>query len=402
MFSMVVEYNSMFNIELDKINSYLAQKQHLTDETRSGDIIKVVRDVGGLHATSPTTPYLSLFARMREFEKQDLEKELYIKRTLGKIRYVRTTVYILPRDFIPTAFAATRTMAEPKSETYSKFLGISENEYREASKRIMELLKGQGGKTTKSIKEELGPNLNISPIVNLMCDQGLLIRGTPEKGWKSNLHTYHLLNEYFPDVRLDEVSEADARGRVVEEYISSFGPVTETDISWWTGFSKSQVRQIINDLKDKVAYIETATANKTHLISSKQIDPLMSVKQTKKAVATLLPGLDPYLMGYKERDRYLDSKNYNYIFDRAGNAASTILLNGETAGVWDVYEKPSPLVKLFLFEEVQNKVLKDIHAMAKRMGRFIVEKQVRIKDCDSMTPLTRRTAGGFMSPLKDS
>ena len=107
-------------------------------------------------------------------------------------------------------------------------------------------------------------------------------------------------------------------------------------------------------------------------------------------------------MGYKERDRYLDSKNYNYIFDRAGNATSTILLNGETIGVWDVYEKPSPIVKLFLFEGVQNEVLKDIHSMAKKIGKFIMEKEVQIKECDSMTPLTRRKAGGVMSPLKDN
>jgi len=28
-------------------------------------------------------------------------------------------------------------------------------------------------------------------------------------------------------------------------------------------------------------------------------------------------------------------------------------------------------------------------------------KEIQVKECDNMIPLTKRTAGGFMSPLKD-
>jgi len=38
--------------------------------------------------------------------------------------------------------------------------------------------------------------------------------------------------------------------------------------------------------------------------------------------------------------------------------------------------------------------------MAKKIGKFIVEREVQIKECDSMVPLTLRTAGGVMAPLK--
>jgi len=37
---------------------------------------------------------------------------------------------------------------------------------------------------------------------------------------------------------------------------------------------------------------------------------------------------------------------------------------------------------------------------AQKIGRFIADKEVTVKECDSMIPLKRRTAGGFMSPLK--
>jgi len=105
-------------------------------------------------------------------------------------------------------------------------------------------------------------------------------------------------------------------------------------------------------------------------------------------------------MGYKEHERCLNPKYYYYVFDRSGNATSTILLNGEVIGVWDIAEKAEPLIKLFLFEEAEKTVLNDIRIMAKKIGKFIVDGEVQIKECTSMVPLTRRTAGGVMSPLK--
>jgi hypothetical protein len=238
------------------------------DEKPNRGIVETVRAVGGLHATGATTPYLSLFARRKGFRKEDLDRELYVKRSLGKIRYVRTTVYVLPEDMIATAFAATRMMAEPASEAYSRFLGITEKQYREASERIMEILKGRNGMSTRRIRGALRTSLNVSPIVNLMCDQGSLIRGAPEKGWKSNLHTYHLFNEYFPDVKLEEIGEGDARKAVVRWYLASFGPVTENDVAWWTGFPKSQVRHIVEDLKNEIAYVDVSGLGKTlHMLS---------------------------------------------------------------------------------------------------------------------------------------
>ena len=107
---------------------------------------------------------------------------------------------------ISYGFTATRKMAEVTSERYSKYLGIDQETYERISLQILEILKGKG-LTTTEIKKELGTKLKLSSIVNLMCDQGLLIRGAPKKGWKSNIHTYFLFQEYFPDIDLNTDEE---------------------------------------------------------------------------------------------------------------------------------------------------------------------------------------------------
>jgi hypothetical protein len=33
------------------------RKQHLTDDSKTDDIVQIVKDVSGLHATIPKTPY---------------------------------------------------------------------------------------------------------------------------------------------------------------------------------------------------------------------------------------------------------------------------------------------------------------------------------------------------------
>jgi uncharacterized protein YcaQ len=306
------------NLNLLQMNKFVLGKQRLTDEKPDEAIIETVKAIGGLHATSATTPYLSLFARVENFRREHLDEELYARRNLGKIRFVRTTVYILPKDMIPTAFAATRMMVEPASQAYSKFLGVTEKQYAETSRQIMEILRGRKGMTTKQIKQQLETPLNVSPIVNLMCDQALLIRGAPEKGWKSNMHTYYLLNEYFPDLEWNTTSEKDAQKAVVRQYLASFAPVTENDVSWWTGFTKGQVKQILEELRSE-SYVAVSGIDKTFIVPSQKKAALMTTKTTGKHVVNMLPSMDPYMMGFKDRERYLDSTRYNYVFDRYGN-----------------------------------------------------------------------------------
>jgi hypothetical protein len=114
----------------------------------------------------------------------------------------------------------------------------------------------------------------------------------------------------------------------------------------------------------------------------------------------LLPASDPYLMGYKERERYLDCKYYEMVFDRSGNGTSTILVDGRVVGVWDFSEDPEPTVKVFLFHKLEKRLLRLVESRARAMGKFMGDRAVTIEMCDRMVPLTQRNAGGFMSPLR--
>jgi hypothetical protein len=386
----------MTEYQISQINSFLMRKQHLSEESKGDSILKITKDIWGLHATNAGTPYLSLFNRTNNFSKDSLDREIIEKR-LVKIRCVRKTVHIIPRENVSIAFSATKEAIQISSEKYYKYMGITENEYLEISGAILKILVGKGMNTSE-IKKELNTEINLSPIINIMCDLGILVRGLPKGGWKSNAHTYFRMDEYLPDVNLNQYIQDEARKILVQQYLSSFGPVTVTDISWWTGFPKTEINGIV-DILEGIDFLNIPGIGEL-LIYSNDRNLLENENENTKPEINLLPNLDPYIMGYKERDRYLDKEYYNYIFDRSGNAVSTIINNGKIIGVWDFEEKPTPFVKIFVFEGYAD-ISKEIEKKAREIGNFISGQNVNIKICKDMIPLDKRTVGSFMTPLKD-
>ncbi len=47
-------------------------------------------------------------------------------------------------------------------------------------------------------------------------------------------------------------------------------------------------------------------------------------------------------------------------------------------------------------------VLEEVYLKSRQIGQFIADAQVNVRRVSSMVPLGQRTAGAFMSPLKDS
>jgi hypothetical protein len=79
-----------------------------------------------------------------------------------------------------------------------------------------------------------------------------------------------------------------------------------------------------------------------------------------------------------------------------------ILQDGELIGIWDIILKPEPTCKLHFFEEIGNQVQKRETRIAKELAYLITGKDLEIKSCESMVPLTEKSMEGFLSPLGKS
>jgi hypothetical protein len=390
----------MKGLDLHHVNAYLLHKQHLSVEARSSDMAQIINDICGLHATNPTTPYLSLFDRCPDFRKDLLEGDLYVRKRAARIRCVRKTIYIHTKSMLPVVYAATKPLAEEASKRYMEARGVTPGDYEEISKAILEWVSTEE-MTASAIRKRLATSMNVSPILYYMCDQGLLIRGQPLGGWKSKNQRYASFHNYFPDIDLQEIDEEDAVMALIEHYIAAFGPVTEEDIVWWIGLGKTKVCRALGKLQDKILLRSILGLDGDFIILRSDHAALCEASLSKKPAINLLPSLDPYLMGYKMRQRYLTATDTHKVFDRSGNVTSTILLKGRVVGVWDFEERETPFLKLHFFQPLPKDILERTYVEALRLGEFMAEGEVEIKECDSMPPLVERPAGSVMRPLKN-
>lgn len=385
-------------IELNTANHYVLAKQHLVDSPISAAMTSVVRDVVGLHATGSRTPYVSLLARVPNFEKEDLEEALYESHSLAKIRCVRKTIHIHSAENLPIVYAATGGNVAKASENYMIYRGVSLAEYEPLSERILRMLAGNP-LTAAQIKTNLVTDLDISAVLYYMCDSGLLIRGRPPGGWLDKHHRYSIFSEVYPNIDLGALSEKDAIVNLVRDYISAFGPVTDADIVWWSGLGRIRVRSALRSLRDSLVAVRICGRSDAYHMLRQDYEALHDMQTLGQPSVSLLPASDGYVMGYADRDRFLEPKYRERAIDGYGNVTNTVMVDGQILGVWDIEEEDVPTVKVHMFEFVQHMAGEKIYAQAKQVGRFICDRDVRFRQCDKMEPLAAGPAGRFMSPL---
>ncbi|BAI60461.1 conserved hypothetical protein [Methanocella paludicola SANAE] len=382
-------------VSVEDVNRLVLRKQHLSDDSRAERLVEMVWDIGGLHATSAIGPYISAFLRCKDFRREDLDRELYVNKSLGQLRCMRFTMYIQPTGAFAMYHSAMKRTFETGYLSRLKRVAMPEKEYERLERSILALLR-DGGKTAAEIKKALGVDTSLFQVLNAMCDTGLLAKGMPKGSWKSNLHTYHLFGDYYPDVDL-EMEEKLATASLALHYLKAFGPATEADIAWWTGLRRSDIREAIESLEARTDRIDVSGLGNDMIVDYVDIRSIQGARAPKKPAVRLLPSLDPYLMGYKDRDRYLDKKHYGCVYDRSGNATTCIMVDGRIAGVWDIDEKA---IGVYLFEEAPESVLREIRRQAEEMSVFLLGKPLPIKECSSMVPLSDRPPGAVMTPLK--
>jgi hypothetical protein len=107
-------------------------------------------------------------------------------------------------------------------------------------------------------------------------------------------------------------------------------------------------------------------------------------------------------MGYRDRARYLRDEYYDFVYDKVGNATSTLLIDGMLNGIWDMAEEKKTLVvKAALFEPVGDRVWQNLRDEAARLAETAGYASVRVMRCDVPPILKRGGQNLFMSPLKD-
>lgn len=374
---------SFRTIDVDERRARLGRR-HLVEPRQAGSIEELVDRLVVLHGTDPATIYLSVGARLPGVTPADVDAALFQRRTMYRALAMRRTLFVATRTVGPAVEGSSspRTASQERKRliTFLTDTGISGPGTWLATlfDDVLEVLDapdvddGGGGRSARALVAEI-PRLGTklvagqgtrqemqlaatSRVLGLMAVEGLLVRGRPSGGWTGRQYHWHRRDRWWPDgteprpVDDEHTASVDLLGR----YIARFGPVTLTDLAWWTGWTKTKTRAVLADLDHIEVQLApdpdlvdgvTDAATEAAYVLTEDAEPV----ESPEPFAALLPSLDPTPMGWKQRHWYL-GPHQEPLFDRNGNIGPTVWLDGRIVGGWS--QRADGEVVTELFEDV--------------------------------------------------
>jgi hypothetical protein len=183
--------------------------------------------------------------------------------------------------------------------------------------------------------------------------------------------TYAPLPTWYPGLDLTTApSEAEAQAALVQAYLAAFGPVTEADISFWTGFGKSETARAVNALASKTTLTLVEGIPGMLLLLKEQAEALQATQPPSPPIVNILPDDDSFVTAHRaSRARYFaDQKLQRHVFNSSGAAQPTIVVNGQIVGTWEWADHQ---LTWRLLAEIDPTFLPLIQAEIERVGAFI-------------------------------
>lgn len=323
----------------------LATRHFLAAPASSVD--QVAGSMVGLHSSDPVTVYLSLQARVDGFTHQQLEQSLYEERSLLRLLGMRRTMFVVPHDLGAIMEAGCTRLLAPaerrrlvKMVTEQGLTADGEAWVEAVSDATVAALERRGEALAAELREDVpelalklrfgdgtkwaGPVGVSTRILFLLATEARIIRGRPRGTWISSQYRWAPIESWIASP-LPELDKDEAQAELLRRWLAQFGPGTFTDLKWWTGWT-------VRDTKAALAGIEAVEVDLedgTGWVLPDDAEP----PPEEGPSASLLPGLDPTPMGWKDREWFVGGHSAE-LFDHNGNIGPTVWASGRIVGAW--------------------------------------------------------------------
>ncbi len=334
-----------------------------------------------LHSTDPVTVFLSIHARA-DVQPAVIEHELYEERALVRMLGMRRTLFVVPRELVPVVYAAcTRTIAVRERRRLEKMVLDSDISSRPAAwltrtlSTARKALEERGEAFTKDLVAEipiLAKRLRVasgtkfeatqsvgSRVLPQLAMEGRIVRGRPRGSWVSGQYRWVPMERWL-DGSIPAMEQGKAQAELLGRWLAAFGPATEADIRWWTGWTAREARAALAVVPHAVVDLD----GEVGFVLADDLEPA----ETLEPSAALLPTLDPTTMGWKERDWYL-GEHASLLFDSNGNAGPTVWWGGRVVGGWS--QRRDGEIVFRLLEDVGRDAVWAVEAEAARVAAWL-------------------------------
>ncbi|MGH2636365.1 MAG: winged helix DNA-binding domain-containing protein [Actinomycetota bacterium] len=357
----------------------------------------------GLHSSDPVSVVLSARARVDRFDTADLEDALYDRRSLVRMLGMRRTLFVVPRDLAAVMNeACTKALVPGERNRLVRMLegqgvakaGCGARWLDRVAEKTLDALAARGEAGARELTKDVpeltarlsfgegkawGGTVGVSTrVLFLLATEGRIVRTRPVGGWTSSQYRW-ARTETWLGALLPNLDHAEACAELLHRWLRTFGPGTLTDVRWWTGWTARLARKTLGDL----GAVEVELDDGVGYALANDLEP---VDEDEPWVA-LLPGLDPTVMGWKDRAWYVDD-HAPELFD-TGNAGPTVVANGRVVGAWAQRQDGEIAVKLLA--RVDAGTREAIETERERLASWLGDVRIAIR---FPTRLERKLATG--------
>lgn len=231
----------------------LGRRHLLAPSERTVSPVAVADAVVALHATDAATVFLSACARMTEADVALVEEALYGEVSLVRQLSMRNTLFVVSRELAPCVDASNvRAVAAKERRTFLKHLaddgnGLDERWLADTERQTLAVLADRGTATGTELSAAvaaLRTKITLFPgrraeavqgvasrVIRILAAEGRIRRDRPRGSWTSSQFRW-TASEPWP---FEEPAEAQAE--LTRRWLRSYGPATEADLKWWTGWA---------------------------------------------------------------------------------------------------------------------------------------------------------------------
>jgi hypothetical protein len=397
----------------------LARRHGLAPAHRHADPVAATTAMTVLHATEPSSVYLSLHARVDQLSVAAVDDALNVARSVVKQLAMRRTLFGFPRDLLPAALgsasarvAATelKRLAADVERSGVATEGIA---WVEATAAAVLACFGDDGEfdatTVRSLVPAAGTRVvagsgrwtQAAPVVprvlTLLGARGLLVRGRNAAHWRISRPLWTPTGAWL-GAEPARLPETEGYAELVRRWLWTFGPGTEVDVAWWLGATKAAVRRALADVGAVPVALDTGDVGWVlpgDEVSDDDVEPWVA----------LLPALDPSTMGWKQRAFYLDPADVPFLFDAVGNGGTTAWSDGRVVGCW--VQRPDASVRVVYRRDPGARARRALAAEAERLTAFVeggvvspVFASPQMRAERGAAPEERDTAAGLGPPRR--
>lgn len=352
----------------------------------AGSVVEAVRRAACVYGSAPTS-HLALVLRTKGYKPADLDAAILKTRDVVRIRAMRGSVYLVPKELLPYGLAITKNGGV---KHYAKISGLTEAQVLAAEDHIEAALEGKQ-LTAAEIRAAIGKNAPEGTVLTFLLGhmgrEARIVRTAVRGGERSQSYEYARMSEWIklPDV---QPTQAEALAKFAPLWLQANGPATVADYAWWHMTSQREALKAFQAIGAKAVQVEGV---KVDCYATDEVLAELGKKIAVDDEVYPLPCWDSYVMAYGDRSRYLDDAKKPFVLDKMGNATNVLLRAGRIVGTWDFEEET------FLYALFEKMPVKAVEAAAKRLAPIHKFKDVREVKKPKKLPDMPKNA--FLAPL---